>query len=433
MGAREVGSIEEFLSHKSTEKSGGFLGNWKKREPPKVKTVLHTKIMPVILYRHGGIPRVEVVEKDGESKRVFWSGNWVCPEDEGVLKRMYHREDDGARTVPPRTCGICKFTEAVRALVRAEEILWTDPVLRFVADEETLVLHAGGLWNAFGNKNLTDAHKAQMKKAGISPREAWKENIQPKLNYLFAVVDIDDDAAGVQIAIETSSLGDKVKTVIFDSIDDAKEANNGVGDAGNPALNPFCIQWSYDDTQTEFDKKYKAQKLGSVKVSPKVLELVRGPKPDVSRATQIFNPRTVRALLEKAIDPKVGALLDFNAIFKTNEQLWDEEHGDAEEGDEPAASGERAPEVGRQEAKPKAQEPAAEEADDEVECDECHKLMKLTDPKCPHCGHEYEVEAEEKKPEPPPETTKVRKRSEMKAEREAAAAKEGGKKGKAPF
>lgn len=443
MPAQEMGSLEEFLNHSGTDKSGGMLGNWKAKDTHKVQTVMHTKCLPYALWRHGGIPRIVVLEDEetGDPKPVLWAGNWNCHEDEKkVLKKQFFRDKvTGKREAPPQVCGICKTIEAIRQLVNDEKISWTDAVFRFKAGDDVQVLHAGGMFNAFGARDLSAQEKAEMKKAAISSDESWKENCNAKLNYALSVLDIANPDNGIQTAIEPGYLGDQVKDVIADSIADAKEG--GDASKGNPLEHPFVIEWSYDKT-IPFGKGYKARPRKSIALTETMLGLVRGPKPDISKIVAPFKQSVVRKLLEEAALPNIKGLLDWDALFGKLEE--EEPEPDGEEGDTDFPPKDEAPAKGavdkaieKQETKktaaaaakpgkklvPSTTHPPGIDEDDEncVGCEGCDKPMDIRDPKCPHCGKEYEVE-QEAKPEPEPEPAKTpRKRSDVAKEKAAAA------------
>lgn len=397
--AREMNTMDEFLGHRGTERSGNFLGNWKKDK--RVNVFLHRRQLPVALYRHG-VPKVFVQDgEDGAVRRVF-GGQYNCHEDEGVLKRQYHRHDDGSRKHPPRACGVCRLIETVRDMVDEGQLKWTDPLFRFVADDprETQVIHAGGLCNLFGG-DLQDGEKRELREAGISLREAWKENWYAKLSYVMVVVVPEHADEGVQIAVETGLLGDKVKEVIGDAMVEAEAAGNP--NLGDPTKNPYCIQWEHrDEDGLEFSKRYKARRMGSIKPSDEVLKLISGEKPDLSGVTAPHDQKTMRAVLER------------HCLVKSIP--WDHVYSF----EPPAPRSELAKE--HPDMAGVVDKPAADPFDDLVECDKCGKAMRPDLDTCPTCGTKYDVATGKvlekappppKQPEPPPpQGRRMRRRSQ---------------------
>lgn len=392
--AHEMGSMDEFLSHRGNERAGEFLGNWRKNKDGSGKSRLnvffHCKQLPIALWRHG-LPKVVIREDDdGESVRRVWQGQYNCWEDEGVLRRQYQRFDDGTRKHKPKRCGVCRLIESVRDMVEEGQLSWTAPLFRFLADDpkETQVIHAGGLCNLFGG-DLSDKEKREIRDAGISLREAWKENWYAKLSYVMVVVVPEDVESGVQIAIETGLLGDKVKETIGDAVEDAKAQGNA--ELGDPTKHPYCIQWEHRDEEgLEFGKRYKTRKMGAIKPTEEVLKLIRGPKPDLSSVIAPHDQKTMRAVLERACLIKN---IPWDHIYTFDEP-------------EPASALASHPDmadVGK----------AGVPFDDDnqiVGCDKCGKPMRADLDTCPTCGTKYDVAtgevlseaAKPKEPEAPP-------------------------------
>jgi hypothetical protein len=172
---------------------------------------------------------------------------------------------------------------------------WTTPIFRFVGDDESkaVVVHAAGIYNGFGG-DLTPDEVAQLKKARIFRTEAWRENLMAKLSYAFAVVDNANISSGVQIAIETSLLGDKVKGVINDAMMEAE-------DDGNPYVNPYAIQWRYLPNEKEHTKKYAANKMGKIPFTDQIRKLiVETPPPNLERLCNKRDPGLLKAQLQDA-------------------------------------------------------------------------------------------------------------------------------------
>jgi hypothetical protein len=431
--------MDQFLGH--TTKSGGgsqFLRGWRKRTVPAVNIVLHTGAPIVALWQHG-IPRIfeKKDEKTGEVTRVVFGGNWNCLEDESVLVKQYRRDrDTGERVLPPVVCPVCRLLEALRILYADGQIGFADDVFRWEGDDpkDVQVLTLGGMLNLYGNARLSDAEKEAMRDAGIKLTEAWKENAWSKCNYLFTVVDSDEPEAGIQIAIETTGLGDATKECIHSQIVSEGE------ERGNPLVTPYVIKWEHHPNAKEFNKKYKAYPVRKIPITPQVLELIESDPPDIDNLIRGGNVSKLRAELEARcvlIDPGV---IPWDDIFGPAEAAGygDKEDEETETEEEappppppPVKKKAEAPAKAKSEAPPT--KPAAEpalaatgrkrkeapkpepEPEPEVEaetipCDECGAPMSPSATKCEKCGAEYEVEPDESeahaKPEPPAKPAK---------------------------
>lgn len=424
-------SIDDFLGHNTRGKSdrAAYLDNWKNRKPPYVDTFLHTKAPIYSLWQHPW-PRLVERERDGVKTREVWSGTFNSWEPEEVLKNQYRRDrDTGERDMPPTICPMSLTIEMVYALVHAGDIHWCDPLFRFEGDDaaKAKVLHAGGLWNAFGKKDLAPELKAEMSRAKIFAKDAWQENMQAKCNYIMCVVDVSAPEKGVQIATNGTLLGDCVKSLIHDAMTAEGE------DAGNPLKNPYCIRWEYKPTETEFNKKYKAIRMTKIHPTDAIMALIEGEPPDTSRLTDRGNITELRQSMEEHY---VGDYpMPWDEIFEPSERaLSEEQKSEGKPSQARAAQAKRptpaevttrtqgkvkAAQQAVQEmtqpvakAAPKAaakQAPApAESADDSVECDQCEGEMAATDMVCPHCGYDYSPAEPEPAPEPvaPPKRTR---------------------------
>jgi hypothetical protein len=383
MSAKEMGSLDEFLAHRGNAKGGAYLKDWKKEG--KLNVFLHTKILPVAVWQHT-VPKIVLWEdKDtGDTTRRVWVGKFVCPEAEEVLQRQYKRDENSrARLSPPRKCGLCKLTEHVHSLVQEGKVGYAEKLFRFEAEnpEDTRVTHAAGIYGGFP-KTADEASPEETKAiraAGISLRNAWEESFMAKLSYIMCVVVAAKPEDGVQIATETSLLGDKVKDVIRDRIESLG------AEAGDPIAHPYCIQWVYDAAEKEPGKKYRARPIEIVKPTEAILTLIRGPKPDLSQNKKPFDPLAMRVMLETAcLKP---------ALFP-----WDELFG--KKGDEEEDPDEEAEPVTQEQSRPARTRVAP--APQTIPCDDCKAPMGVNDPKCLQCGAEYNVEGEAPPPPPPP-------------------------------
>jgi hypothetical protein len=395
-----INSVEDFLSHSS--RAGGNFMTWKK--DGKVEVWLHTKRLPIALWRHQ-FPKVTIKEDDdGEAKREVFMGSMNCQEDEAVLKQQYFTDDDGIRQAPPVRCPICLFTEWVRMQVVEGQLSWTKPVFKLDHERDpsrSIVLHAGGIYGAFGERDMDDDKKKELAAAGISLKVAWREKVLAGLNYVFCVVDNAHPDKGILVSTEAGLLGDKVKDVIADT-----RVSLG-DDEGNPYLNPYCFQWIYFKDEQP-NKKYKARPLLKVKMTPAIEALIlKTPAPDVSKVIEPFNSDTLRAFMERNCLLKG---VPWDDIFKNALKVGDKSNKEEQPKEEKAEAG------GRRRKKKEEPKPAPEAKT--IPCDECKKPMLETATKCDNCGAEYEVTADEPAPPSPPAQTK--KRSEAKAEKARA-------------
>lgn len=438
-------ALDDFLGHET--KSGGssnFLRGWRKRKPPIVDVFLHRKSGIIALWQHN-VPRIYEKKVDGGGKpqmRVF-GGSWNCLESEDVLKKQYRRErDTGERTVPPVMCPVCRTMEFFREAYGAGVLDFAAPLFKFVGDDpaETQVITFGGMCNLYGSDKLTDSEKAAMAKANVKLKEAWKENIYAKCNYLFVVADADNPADGVQIAVETTSLGDHVKECIRNQMTSLGE------DDGNPILKPYALRWEHNAAATEFGKKYKCIAMPKVALTKEVELLINSDPPDLTNIIRPGNVTTLRASLEGHY---IGPIdVDWDEIFGPAERAGfgagntdDETPVDDEGSDTPSkpvatnedlakaaagakaamdnlsttkqapaptapAAAEPAPTAAKGRSRKKADPPPPPPPSAEtIACDECGHMMAIDASVCPQCGAEYELEpanaAEAQQPAPP--------------------------------
>lgn len=420
-------SLDEFLGHKSsTYGGGGKVLNWKKRKPPQLTTWLHTQAPFVALWRHGW-PRIVDIERDGEKTREVWGGSFNCWENEETLKKQYRRTQDGARVIAPERCPLCLVAEYLRGEVDAGRLAWTEPVFEFVADDDrnSVVLTAAGIYNGFGG-DLSRQDIADLRRAGIRRDEAWKQNCMAKCSYVFSLVDEEDSAAGVQVCVETTALGDAVKRVIRDQMDALGETE------GHPLKTPYAIRWEYHPDEQEFSKKYRALALPKVSLSPEVRALiVEATPPDIKALIDRGDAIALRAVMETAakIDlpfddlfagsagPVARATAPVRAALAANRRAARPTEGDYDDAP-PTAS----PETARQEAarvtdrhagdaprRRRATRPSGPQMPDYppgtvlVTCDsrDCGVPMADTDDTCWKCGAKYDLEPDPEPARPP--------------------------------
>lgn len=318
-------SLDSFLGHKSRDAGAAYLGSWK--EDGQIDILLHTKADIASKWTHG-IVEVKLV-KDGknddaeEVPRFRWNG-YTCWEEESVLQRQFKRDyDTGRRKFPPVICPDCLLLEWLREQVESGELSWTEPVFKFRAidkdgDEEIKLYHAGGLYGAFGTRDMSDEQEDELKAAKIVRREAWKESIIAKMSYVFSVLPYADPSKGVVVATETASLGDKVKSLIMKTREEFGD------EEGDPRKNPYVIRWKFDDGKNvPFDKKYDAVRMSKLKITEEMMEAITsGDGPDIDPYLRVRDPYVHRAMLEEACVLK-KVKIPWDAIFGRACRAWD--------------------------------------------------------------------------------------------------------------
>lgn len=393
---RHQHDLDGFLGHESRERTSvARLDNWKKRDDKAINSLLHTLAPLIALWQHN-VPRIVTFDKDDVVRREAWGGDWNCIEPEGILKHQYKRDrDTGEREVPPTVCPMCILIETIRRMVADGRLKFCEPLFRWEGDDpdKARVITAAGIFNGYGSKNLTPAQKRAIAAASISLKHAWKQNAYAKCNYVFTVVDADNPDDGVNITVETTLLGDKVKEVI-------RDARVALGmDDGNPMKNPYVIRWQHRPDESEFNKKYKALRMEKFEITEVLRKLiVETDPPDLEPIIRPGNVRKLRADLE------AHALVElpWDDIFApsdaqvlgTIDDKHDDPEGDPTDGefdvDEKSApkSSERAtaPDV-----KSPPPEPTVDD-EDVIGCDVCKTPMAVTELTCPTCGTEYDGE-----------------------------------------
>jgi hypothetical protein len=304
-------SLEEFMNHdRGGGASGRFLRGWRKLTPPQVDVWLHTKALFAPLWQHN-IPQVRTIkDKDTQEEvRVIWSSSFNCLEGKEELEqvRWAYKGD-----FHPKICPICRLIEHVRGEVNAGRLKMHQPIFRFDlgdGDESKVkILRAAGMYNGFGVKNLPEKLKKENAAAGVKLTEAWKENAQAKCNYVFAVVDNAHPENGVQVAIETSLLGDKMKAVL-------RQEKERQGDSGpwNPLATPYAFRWKHHPSAPQFNDKYEALAMPGIKLSEDVRALIADEDPpDLARVKAPGKVRYLQEQLEQyaLIDLPWGHLFD---------------------------------------------------------------------------------------------------------------------------
>jgi hypothetical protein len=454
-------TLEEFLGDKSRGGGGGkskYLRGWERSPPFSVTVWLSMQAQIYKIWRHN-FKKLEPRETEVNGQKVktleIWSNKLVCYEHNDVLKVQHFRDKaTREREVPPEICPHCIMMEDVyqRVLIgnEVEEkfepsgrtaplialvaddakyarfleqvhaaggLHWLEPLFRFDGQDsktrlpKTEFIHAGGLFNAFGSKNLTADDKAAMaavpasRGGPIYAKTAWTENNNAKCEYVFIVADAAHPEEGLQVAVQGQSLGEKMQKEI------AKQCVRfGSAEKGSPILNPYPFKWDVNPAETiSFNEKYDVTALDGSQMTPAIMKLIRDtPPPDVSSLIEKFNARSHRASLERY----AVVQLPWDSYFKKLD------------GAQAAAAEVRVPEVGNRPAVPAPLVPAqpavapavvpppaqvtAPSAEPAIfGCDGCGAPMKPTDSVCAGCGMRYEVQAEPPKPSLPKRSTAI--------------------------
>lgn len=387
-------TVDEFLNHKGRGSGGAYLKNWKKEG--SITVAHHVKHVPTAVWFH---PFPRVVVRDGKNgapqTRHVWSGQAVCHERESTLQNQWKLDEEGRREHPPKRCPHCRMNEWFREMVLTGRLNWLRPVFRFDASDpkESQELHAGGLYNAFGEKDMDPARVQEMAAAGLYQKTAWRESNLARLNYLMVVCDVGDVQAGAQKVMVPASLGDKVK----DTIRKAMLPNVLGPQRGNPFITPYAFMWTYDE-KAMMDKKYDVIRAEGVQITPAIERVVRGPSVDTSSDTTPFDFKEAQAFLERHCLLARG--VPWDKFFAPPEADEEEELRRAPLTPEVGRAAPAADEWSKQHAAAKGAPEA--DAGDDVACDACGKAIKLSDATCRHCGHKYDVTPDVAAPPPPP-------------------------------
>lgn len=443
-GSGQEMGLEDFLTHSTRGGGANFLVNWKKkRNPPKIRVVLHTKASIMAVWSY---PWLRVVNREyqGKESNQVWSDRFNSHESVEVLTRQYHRDDDGQRKVPPTICPMALMLEDVYQKWLRGEVAWDQPIFRFEGDDasKAQVFHAAGMIGKIDDiwEKLSEKERKEALARGVpGPRDAWKQSMGAKCEYLFSVVDYDEIGAGIQVARETTLVGDKMKKVIKDRI------RSEGPDKGHPYKHPIVFEWSYDANAKNFGDKYDVVAIaGALAIGPEIRDLIfdKDP-PDISNLINPGNAENLRASMEDHyIGPK--DLLDFDAYFKAIEEKLGTQPAAPDErsaeqiasdisgeplDDEPEAAKEEPKQAAKEEPKQEAKEEAKQEAqpttrkrraaapaedptyvvastkkidgqdvtfnaagDELLPCEKCETIMLITESKCRKCGAEYVVE-----------------------------------------
>lgn len=329
-------NMEEFLGHTTSDGGGGnYLENWKKRSNRLIDTFLHPRAKMIAVWQSPWPKMHTRTDKQTGAETIeVWGGNFNGHEKEDVYKNQYFRDPKimGPRTMEPMECPMAMMIEAVHTAIREGELDWLAELFRFEGTDpaKAKVYHAGGLYNAYGHRSVTDVQKAQIAAAGISLSESWQENMMPKCNYILTIIDADNPDIGPQVTTEKTGLGDKIKALIKTEQVSARCAEDPKGLQGLPNINPYCIRWSHDKNAKNFNDIYGAMVMRKIPVDDAIQAAFDQDPPDVSYLARKGNVSKLRDSMEAAYIGPDG-ILDFDALFGPAEKKYAEAHP-AEEG-----------------------------------------------------------------------------------------------------
>ena len=405
-------SVDDFLGHSGSSGGGGgkFLKNWKKNG--SIRLWLHTQRLPIASWKHS-IPQLVSFE-DRQTKdqvKAFWGRDMNCWEDEAFLRAQYKRQPDGSLENPPKKCSICRLIDTVAQAIEQGELDWTDEIFRFEGASDSKnnrIIHAGGLTKLFSKRNMTENEKISLKKAGIYISDAWAEDFHAKCQYVLAIVDQDDIGAGIQLTNQPQSVGDNIKRVITDT-----RASLGE-EEGNPFLNPFCIELTYDE-KAHMSKKYGARRIEKYKMTAEIERLIYSDPPDVSGTVRPFDQTNLRAFLERYAVVELPWDRIFDVPVKKIGQDDDEREMEFPPKEETPKAEKKTrpmevksepvapkPVTRRRAAEPEPPPPPPPSTSevDILPCEKCDYPMKATETTCKKCGAVYVVDDEEEAPQP---------------------------------
>jgi hypothetical protein len=371
-------TIDDFLKHDSGGGGGGgkFIGNWKKNNDGELTVWLAKGKAPFPFYSHGSY-RIESYEKDNGSTVLQWrTSRFNCMEPEAVSKRQYSRNGDGLREIPPTICPDCLLIEWLRGQVNKGKASWTDKLFNFHGtdpDQDEMIIHVGGYCGDFGGE-LSDEDTRDLKHHGISVKEAYREVGLAKLKYLFYIVN-HDQPRGIQFAVETKLLGDKMKKAIKDVARASEMARKGPRD---PLTNPYPFLWKFNADEI-FEKMYEVIPLTDISPSVEVADCIAMEIPSDRGVAGIGDITTHRAVLERF------CVLDgvpWDKLFERAQEYEAKHRDDAAEDDFPP----RYDDVAKVASAVPAGKPTEVEM---VECEVCKGAMAETAMVCPHCKAEY--------------------------------------------
>ena len=294
-------SLEEYMamSFSNFGPRTKFLKSWKKRQPARLDLWLHTKFGFRSIVSHK--MRKIVVREDrqtGQQKVAVYGEDYCCWDSDARIAAAKRSEAfDEARA----TCPLCLLLSELRKMIDRGELLPDQRIFEFVGDDGVEVVTAAGALG-FNWDELTEEQLKSLNKAGINQANGWMQDARPKQQFVFALVDNEAVADGVQITTETKLVGEKLKDVIHDEM--VRNSPDGQfhvrQTAGNPLAEPYCIRFEHYPRAQQFNKKYHVMSLPKVPLTDEIRKLiVDDDPPDTTHVTGPFNAHALKSLLEQ--------------------------------------------------------------------------------------------------------------------------------------
>lgn len=408
-----MSDINDFLNHESgTRGKRAKTLRWTKNG--EVTVWLHTKYPPKPTWRYKlPIPVTYPDKLLKMDKTDVWTKYFVSHDSENVHRAMYERDENGQRKVPPKD-PFGKLLEAVYQLVVTRKIDPMTPAWVVRDDVKQTIFTAAGFCGLLSGQKIpyyitASMQEAAKNKSPVLSTPGWQQTANAKLYYVFAVVDNNAVDEGVQLAVETSLLGDCVKKAIH-------KAKEVFGSAhSNPLKTPYAFKWTYKKNETPmnmYDSTFTSTNV--VPLTPAIEELITSDDsslPDDSEYLQPYNVAHLRSYVETYMPQQLQSKLNLDSLFDGVKAVKPERKQNNE-----TSNRVDVPQPMKHETSTRYVDTSAltssesEESDDLVECDECGKAIGANDPKCKYCGHVYIEET----PPPPPQKQAIRKRSELK-------------------
>lgn len=380
--------IDAFTRHRTSSRASDLIiknEDWKKGG---IRLWLHTRAPIVSVWHHQFF---KVIEKREDKAKLPIFFKWNCWEAESVNVDRFKRRRDGTRTNPPCNCPFCLLIEEVRFAVAGRALRWTDEILKFEGDNraDTKLIRAGDFWGAFSSRDLDDDEVADLRRAGVDRKEAWKTALTPKCDYVFCAADADNLGDGCRIIVPPGIMGERMQDAIV------REQKRSGKDKGNPLKNPYLFEWSYDDRAKMPKDAYRVDVLGT-SPSDEVLKIIRDTDPpDTSDLIAWGDADELRSLLEahSLLDAKLWIPM-LDRAFPARDDSAKDGPAPAREAPKDAPAPTEAPGAGTskgamlQAVAGPAKPPAPEELFD---CEHCgaKEAMRATDFDCPKCGAKY--------------------------------------------
>lgn len=438
------GSLDGFLDYSSkAPKTGGYLGGWKKNKDEdhgELMAWLHVQFMPTPFWCH---PTYTVIETK-EEKLVPVPRRWTCHEDDAIAKLQKWRLDDGTSEHRPIICPECILTNVIARMVDRGELGFTDVVFEWngTDDADAVQILAGGIYGHFRKKKgLHRDQEVAMRRAKVRQTDAFKHDMRTALKYEFAVLDGAHIDRGMQIAVESEGLANKIRAAILaegmkvQALTRIDMRDDRVRGQWDPSINPYPLLLQYDNTK-DFDDKFNVVALRGTEITDEIRALiVESPKPDAPDL-EPGSCYQLRAELEAACRVK----LPWDEIFRPAAEKGLMNPPQESKGEVDEARSERTPEINTrtQAVEPKSGEPirigpahpawtnkaykpgpeykgaelhvlppdGATDADvdrvlrvlgtvakvvaEVVACEHCNGEMTTVDPTCPTCGAGYD-------------------------------------------